>query len=113
MDILNFTSSELHRNIRELLDNLSATHSIKRMSEIYRDQPMIGREKAAIWIDHVIKYGSNHLRSPASNMPLYEFFMFDILVLVGIVLLILITIITCVFRQLLLRCIRHEKAKMD
>ena len=40
---------------------------------------MNGCEKAGYWITHVLKYGSQHLRSPAVDMPLYKLLMFDVI----------------------------------
>lgn len=79
MDITDFTVDALVSNIRELLDNSTYLAAIRKMSAIYRDQPMTGRQKAAFWIEHVIKYGGKHLRSPAADMPRYQLFMLDIL----------------------------------
>jgi glucuronosyltransferase len=81
INVMDFTVDELVVSIRELLDNATYQTAIKRMSIIYRDQPMTGRQKAAFWIEHVIKYGGKHLRSPAVDMPIYQLYMMDILAL--------------------------------
>ena len=79
MDIRNFSSAELVTNIREILHNPAYGQTAKKLSEIWRDEPLIGREKAVFWIEHVIKYGAEHLRSPAMDMSLSQFYMLDVI----------------------------------
>jgi len=93
MNIHNFTSEELFNNIREMTNNKTYSDNIKRSSAILRDEPMIGPNKSAHWIEHVIKYGSSHLRSPAMDLPLYRFLMLDILAIIFIIVSVLVAII--------------------
>jgi len=79
MNIHNFTSAELFANMQEILNNKTYSDTIKRSSATLRDEPLVGPKKAAHWIEHVIKYGSAHMRSPAMNLPLYRFIMLDVL----------------------------------
>ena len=96
MDVVDFTATELYDNIRRLLDDPTYGERATRMSAAWRDEPLVGRWKAAFWIDHVIKHGSEHMRdSPAGDMPLYQFLMLDVLGF-GLVMLTLVgAIVTC------------------
>ena len=94
MDIHNFTSEELFDNIQEMIYSTTYSGNIKRSSAIFRDEPLIGPNKAAHWIEHVIKYGSSHLRSPAMDLPLYRFLMLDVLAIIFIIIFVILTI-TC------------------
>lgn len=41
---------------------------------------MKGLDKVIWWIEYVIRHnGAEHLRSPAVEMPLYEYFMIDVI----------------------------------
>jgi glucuronosyltransferase len=79
LSLMDFATDDLYRTIRELIDNATYRNNIRRISEIWRDEPMIGCKKAGFWLNHVIKYGGEHLRSPYLNQPLYQYFMLDIL----------------------------------
>ena len=92
MNIHDFRSDELLDNIRELLDNATYGDNIKRRSAILRDEPLVGPEKAAHWIEHVLKHGSEHLRSPAMDLPLYRFLMLDVIAVVTVTIFIAATI---------------------
>src|SRR6218665_1497 len=79
LNTFKFTSEELFEAIEEVLNNENYTKAIKKASEIFRDEPLNARQKAVHWIEHVIKYGANHLRSKALDLPLYQFLMLDVL----------------------------------
>jgi glucuronosyltransferase len=113
MDILNFTADELYENISELLKNSVYRQAISKMSKIFRDQPMSGSQKAAYWIEHVIKYGGDHLRSPSSNMPLYQFLMLDILTFIVAMLFTFLFLVTCFVKMLWVTFTQNRKAKIE
>lgn len=94
LDLLEFTADELHDTIQELVDNATYQSNIRKLSQIFRDEPMDGCKKAAFWINHVIKYGSSHLRSPALGQPLYQFLMFDV---AGILIIVILAAIAAVY----------------
>jgi glucuronosyltransferase len=93
LDLMTFSADQLHSYIRELIDNATYRINVRRLSEIWRDEPMIGREKAGFWINHVIKYGGAHLRSPSLDQSVYEFLMLDILAVLLIVCLVFAVLI--------------------
>ncbi|KAF2893558.1 hypothetical protein ILUMI_12612, partial [Ignelater luminosus] len=44
------------------------------------DQPMTGLERAIWWTEYVIRHkGAKHLRSPAIDLPLYQYFLLDVI----------------------------------
>lgn len=61
-----------------------------RLRSLLRDRPIKPLDHAVWWIEHVIKYGGDHLRSPAAQMSWVEYYEVK---LVLIVLSILITIL--------------------
>src|SRR6218665_400166 len=58
MDIHDFTSDELYNNIVKVLTNSSYKDRVSLASEIFRSEPQRPAERAAFWIEHVIKFGS-------------------------------------------------------
>jgi len=107
MNIHTFTAEELFDNIQEMLNNRTYSDNIKRSSAILRDEPLIGPNKAAHWIEHVVKYGSSHLRSPAVDLPLYRFLMLDVLAIIFIVAFLVLTI-TCLSTVVVTRLISRK-----
>lgn len=44
------------------------------------DQPMTGLERAIWWTEYVIRHkGAKHLRSPALDIPSYQYFLLDVI----------------------------------
>jgi UDP:flavonoid glycosyltransferase YjiC (YdhE family) len=80
MDFESLTTEKLVSNIRQILTNPSYTANVKKASAILKDRPMTSRQTVAYWIEHVIKYGHQHLRSHAMDLAWYEYFMVDVFV---------------------------------
>ena len=78
-DILNFTPEELVSKIKILIEDPSYREKIQKASKIYRDRPEPAVKRLGWWIEHVLKYGGQHLRSYALDMPWYQYLMLDIL----------------------------------
>ena len=66
-------------SISDVLTNNTYSSNIQRASQMYHDRPLTACQNAVYWIEHVIKFGGKHLRSYGQNMPLYQFWMLDIL----------------------------------
>jgi len=78
MDIGNFSSEMLLSNIDKLLHDPTYTRNVQLSSAILRDRPDTAAQRVSAMIEHVIKYGDQHLRTGAFKLSTAEFFMFDI-----------------------------------
>ena len=58
------TEDTIYDALREVTTNASYAHSMRRVSNRFRDRPMAPAEKAAYWVDHVMKHGAAHYRLP-------------------------------------------------
>lgn len=85
MDIHDFTAEELLSNINRILSDNTFKEKISKASEIYRSSYQTSREKAAWWIEHVAKFGGDHLRSAGNDLALYQYLMIDVLVFLFVV----------------------------
>src|SRR6218665_3063516 len=84
MKVQDFTPDQLFQNIQEVLNNPKYRSTIGKASEVFRDQPMNGRERGAFWVEHVIKHGGTHLRMLSMDLPLYQFLMLDVFFAIGV-----------------------------
>ncbi|ESN97950.1 hypothetical protein HELRODRAFT_125432, partial [Helobdella robusta] len=78
MDFGNWEVDELTNNIIRVLNNKTFKESIKRSSDILRDRKTSAAERVSDAINHVMKYGDEHLKSGASDLYWFQFIMFDI-----------------------------------
>ena len=78
VDVMNFTSEELHSIIQEVMGDSTYKEKISHASAIFNSQSMSPRQRAAFWVEHVLEYGGDHLRAHALDMPAYQYLMLDI-----------------------------------
>ncbi|KAF5282447.1 hypothetical protein FQA39_LY17562 [Lamprigera yunnana] len=71
---------EFKSAILEVIDNPTYKKRAKKLTELARDQPMTGLEKAIWWTEYVIRHnGAKHLRSPLKNIPDYQYYLIDVM----------------------------------
>ena len=65
--IVKFTSEDLVKVINDVIGNTTYISNVKKALAILQDAPMIARATVAYWIEHVIKFSHQHLRSFAMD----------------------------------------------
>ena len=112
LDVVDFTPEGLRSAIQEILRDSSYKERIQKASEIFRNRPMPPGKRAAWWIDHVIKYGGDHLHSEAIHLPLYQFLLVDVFCAIGSIIVLFVFICCMCFKTL--RYAKHRmKQKTD
>ena len=112
LNVAEFTPDMLRSAIQELLRDSSYKENIRKASEIFRNRPMPPGKRTAWWIDHVIKYGGDHLHSEAIHLPLYQFLLLDVFLGLSAILLLFISICVMCF-NVLCYVKRRTKQKKD
>ena len=98
LDHKTFTADEFRGAVVELVNNKSYRSAIKKASAIFHSRQPPG-ERAADAIEHVIKFGSKHLRPHAAyELSIWEIYMFDIFFVVCSVLLLMLVLCYCFIR---------------
>nr|CAD7437949.1 unnamed protein product [Timema bartmani] len=86
----------------------SYASNMRRLSAIFHDQPETPLERAVYWTEYVLRHGgAPHLRSVAVDLPLYQYLLLD----VGLVLLLLLgTVLAALvlLTRLLWRVVRNK-----
>ncbi|RZC39915.1 UDP-glucuronosyltransferase 2B20-like, partial [Asbolus verrucosus] len=90
VDHATMTKASLKEVIIEVAENEKYRTKVRELRDLLFDQPMNGLDKAVWWIEYVLRHkGARHLRSPAVDMPWYEYFLLDVaasvLLILGIV----------------------------
>lgn len=109
LNIHSFTSEELYAAIVDVIMNSTYRQTMKRASRVFRDQQTSPQERAVYWIQHVIKHGGSHLRSPVIDMPLRQFLMLDILAVLFVSMCCLTFLAKVILAQLCRRLINFRK----
>lgn len=116
MKVKEFTVKELVANINNILTNQTVKENIRKGSRLFRSQPLHPLARATYWIEHVLEFGGDHLRSHALDMPWYQYAMLDILFCIICLMIVMFMAITrvlwCIFGKI---CNRNklEMGKQD
>ncbi len=78
IDIHTFTSDELKQKLITVLEDGSYKARMERASEIFRDDPETPRQRVVTIVEQVMNHGDGHLRSAASDLSWYQYWMLDI-----------------------------------
>jgi glucuronosyltransferase len=77
LEITKFGVHDLVEAVTELVGNKSYRENIRKASLAYRDRQETPAERVATAVEHLMRHGSR--MSHAIDMPLYQFFMLDII----------------------------------
>ncbi|KAK7485149.1 hypothetical protein BaRGS_00023559 [Batillaria attramentaria] len=113
--VVNFqglTVSQLVDVIDEVASDPRYKLTITRASTLFREQFGVPAERAAYWLDHVMKYGGSYMRSAGQEIPLYQYLLLDVMAVIGGV------VVFCSFLSfVLIRCMirlgSRKKPKLD
>ncbi|KAK4872740.1 hypothetical protein RN001_014769 [Aquatica leii] len=84
IDFDNLNKDEFKTKILEVIRNPMYRNKVKELAELAIDQPMTGLEKAIWWTEYVIRHnGTKHLRSPSLDIPFYQYYLLDVIAVVG------------------------------
>ena len=107
MNILTFTADELVNNIHKVLHEKSFKMATQKASDILKSRPT-AQDTATYWVEHVLKYGGEHLRTGAVDMPLYQFLMLDILLFVLVVCFLSGCILKTILAVVCRKCLKRQ-----
>ena len=100
LELKTFQPADVVDAIERVLSNESFYENTRQRSLIVKDNIMTARQTTVFWIEHILKFGHEHLRSGALDLAWYEYYMIDVLLFIGIVtgliLLILFKLIKCI-----------------
>ncbi|BFZ00453.1 hypothetical protein BsWGS_03492 [Bradybaena similaris] len=93
-DMRDATADELAAMMKEIIYEGNYTANMKKASRLYRELYKVPKQEAAYWLNHVIKYGGDYMRSPGQQMPWYQLCVLDV---IAFLLLVLVSILLVLF----------------
>ena len=79
LELKSFSVQELVAAIDEVITNSSYKAKVQKASAILKSERVPPIEEAAYWINHVLMFGGEHLRSYAQDIPLWKYLGLDII----------------------------------
>ncbi|XP_041354211.1 UDP-glucuronosyltransferase 2B20-like [Gigantopelta aegis] len=78
LDLKTASASDIVKTVNTVLTNTIYGDNMRRTSLLLRDRPETPTARAASAIEHVLKYGGEHLRAPSRNLPLMSYVYADL-----------------------------------
>ncbi|ELT89644.1 hypothetical protein CAPTEDRAFT_48402, partial [Capitella teleta] len=94
VNIREFTKDELYEAIADVLGNQTYADNIQKCSRIFHSM-RDPHERLLFWVDHVLRFGGDHLRPTYMDLTLWKFFMLDV---VGAILVFLLATVYCIWK---------------
>ncbi|XP_004648276.3 UDP-glucuronosyltransferase 2B14-like [Octodon degus] len=114
LDFLTMSTTDLVNALNAVINNPSYKENVMRLSTIHHDQPMKPLDRAAFWIEYVMRHkGAKHLRPLAHNLTWYQYHSLDV---IGFLLACVLTITFLAIKCFLLcyqKFVKIEKKKKE
>uniref|UniRef100_A0A8C2V4W0 UDP-glucuronosyltransferase n=1 Tax=Chinchilla lanigera TaxID=34839 RepID=A0A8C2V4W0_CHILA len=80
LDFMTMSTADLVNALKEVMNNPSFKENVMWLSTIHHDQPMKPLDRAAFWIEFVMRHKrANHLRPLAQNLTWYQYHSLDVI----------------------------------
>ncbi|XP_064619214.1 UDP-glucuronosyltransferase 2B14-like [Lineus longissimus] len=95
--LLTGTVDEIADKIKEVIMNPEYKNNVIKASKIFHDGAMTPTETAVYWVEHVLKHGTEYLKSDAMDMSWYQVLGYDIVAFLVLLVMIFIAVVkfTC------------------
>ncbi|EDO35633.1 predicted protein, partial [Nematostella vectensis] len=111
VDIHTVTADKLYRTIRRVIDEPRFKENAARISRLMQDRRRSPTEEAADWIEYTLRHKRlTHLRPASVHLTWYQYFLLDVILFMGAVLLSVAMVIRLVFK-LVCSCCRRKQTK--
>ncbi|XP_050523255.1 UDP-glycosyltransferase UGT5-like [Daktulosphaira vitifoliae] len=98
--------------LHKLLNNPSYALSAKKISAIFKDEPLTQLEKAIFWIEYVIRHkGAAHLKTSANELYWFQYLLLDIFFSISCILLISFYVIKKLVKRTCKICSKEKTPK--
>ncbi|XP_026823909.1 UDP-glucuronosyltransferase 2C1-like [Ooceraea biroi] len=78
LDVHKMTEEDMDAALNAILHDPKYIENSKNLSQRFHDQPLSPVDTANYWIDYVIKYGDDVLRSPAMDLTWWQIYLIDV-----------------------------------
>lgn len=95
------TEETFEAALTEALTNPSYGLVVKKAAELYRDRPQHPLDTAIYWVEYVMRHkGAKHMRSQAVDMLWFEYYSFDVILIILVAVWLCLKVSWFIWRQL-------------
>ncbi|XP_041369466.1 UDP-glucuronosyltransferase 1A1-like [Gigantopelta aegis] len=106
LNIISATEDEIIESVNNVLNDPSYAANMKRASALFKDRPETPRQRAASAVEHVLKYGGDHLRPGGADINIFQYTYGDVWLVISGVIVITVYLLVKVIRFI---CCRNRK----
>ena len=106
---LDFSSDQLYEYVNEVITNPIYKNNIMKCSNIIKSFPS-SHDKVDFWVKHVLQFSGDHLKPQYMDMPIYKYFMLDILFAILIIATVLVYLLAKLCMSIR-RCVFKKRSK--
>ncbi|XP_076441020.1 UDP-glucuronosyltransferase 2B4-like [Babylonia areolata] len=112
LDLNTCTTEQMRSTILTVANEPRYKQAVVKRSRLFRELYGVPMETAAYWLDHVMEYGGDYMRSAGQQMPLYQYLLLDVFLFILCVVALTVGLL-CVCITTLYRCCCKRKVKAD
>ncbi|KAL0120596.1 hypothetical protein PUN28_008345 [Cardiocondyla obscurior] len=101
LDVYMITEEKMDDALNTILWNPLYRETARNLSRKFLDQPLNAIDTAVFWIEYVVKYGENCLRSPAMDLAWWQLSLVDVIGFLLFCVIIIIATILYIVRFIL------------
>lgn len=108
----NLNKTIFSESLDEIIVNPNYKQKAQKLSDLYRDRPEHPLDKAAFWIEYVIRHnGAKHMQSSAVHLNVFQYYMVDVMAFLIVVLVIGAKIFAFLCKKLIAKVFGVNKVK--
>lgn len=93
LELSDLTTDKLVGAVRKLIDDPQYKTVAERVQRLIKDQEASPLEKAVYWTEYVLRHkGADHLKSPASGVKWYKYYMVDMAAFLALIVICLVAL---------------------
>lgn len=104
------TKESLLAAIKKVLNDPGYKKRAVQLSLAFRDMPLSPMDTAIYWTEYILRHkGAPHLRSSAVDLPLYQYLLFDVIVILGSIVTLFLSVFLVTIKMLLCKTSSADK----
>ncbi|XP_076457528.1 UDP-glucuronosyltransferase 2B13-like [Babylonia areolata] len=112
LDLNTCTAEQMSSTILTVANEPRYKQAVVKRSRLFRELYGVPMETAAYWLDHVMEYGGDYMRSTGQQMPLYQYVLLDVFLFILCAVALTLVIGCCLIRAIC-SCFRKKKTKTE
>ncbi|KRT79303.1 Glycosyltransferase, partial [Oryctes borbonicus] len=114
IDFTTISEESLTNSLNEVLNNPKYTQNAKRSSQILRDHETTPLDRAAFWVDYVIRHkGARHLRPASLELTWYQHISLDVILFLSAITIVFFVIFYKIIKWWIGRRNPSKKQKLN